>query len=109
MRKYGKVDANHWNIVQALRDLGCSVQSLASVGNGCPDLVVALRNCIWLCEVKDGSKPPSQRKLTADEQEWHERWKSEVHILYSVEDAVKMVTSAIPHPHRSQCPAESPC
>lgn len=93
MRKYGKVDSNHNDIVNALRVLGCSVQSLASVGSGCPDLVVARNNCIWLCEVKDGSKPPSQRKLTTDEQRWHDRWKSEVHILYCVEDAVKMVTS----------------
>ena len=91
MRKYGKVDSNHAKIVRALRQIGCSVQSLASVGSGCPDLVVAKNNCIWLCEVKDGTKPPSQRKLTPDEVEWHARWKSEVWVLNSVEEALEMV------------------
>lgn len=42
MRRAGRIDANQAEIVKALRAIGCSVQSLAGVGNGCADLVVNL-------------------------------------------------------------------
>ena len=47
MRKFGKTDANHADIVDALRRVGASVVSLASVGNGVPDLLVGFngRTC----------------------------------------------------------------
>ncbi len=69
-----RVDDNHAAIVSALRAVGCAVQSLAAVGKGCPDLVVGRRGQTFLLEVKDGSKPPSARKLTPDEEEWHRVW-----------------------------------
>lgn len=37
-----------------------------------------------LIEVKDGSKAPSKRKLTADQAEWHKRWP--VAVVERVED-----------------------
>ena len=40
VRKYAKIDDNQPEIVKALREIGCSVQSLASVGGGCADLLV---------------------------------------------------------------------
>lgn len=43
MRKYGRTDSNHAEIAAALRKAGASVVSLASVGNGCPDLLVGFR------------------------------------------------------------------
>jgi len=98
MRKYGKTDANHTKIVKALRQAGCSVQSLASIGGGCPDLLV----CCWpvvlgstctnyLFEIKDGSKPPSARRLTQDEKEWQARWRGPVYTVTSVEEALRAV------------------
>ena len=35
-----RVDRNHSEIVDALRQAGASVQSLVKVGDGCPDLLV---------------------------------------------------------------------
>ena len=55
MRRAAKVDANQAEIVQALRQIGAVVQSLAAVGNGCPDLLVGYRNRLFLLELKDGS------------------------------------------------------
>lgn len=88
MTRISKVDANQPAIVKALRALGCSVQSLAAIGKGCPDLLVARNGRLTLMEIKDGTKPPSQRRLTDDEIEWIQKWKSPVHIVEDVDDAI---------------------
>lgn len=59
--------------MEALRLAGCFVQSLAGVGKGCADILVGNDGRWYLIEVKDGSKPPSQRKLTDDEIKWHRK------------------------------------
>lgn len=41
-----------------------------------------------LVEVKDGSKPPSARKLTKDEEEWHEKWTGQIDIWESIDQAM---------------------
>lgn len=87
-----KIDANQNEIVNALRDIGCSVQSLAAVGKGVPDLLVANhRGELFLMEIKDGSKPPSARKLTPDQVKWHDNWNSEIHVVLTVEQAIDIV------------------
>ena len=74
MRRAAKIDANQTAVVQALRQLGATVQSLAAIGDGCPDLLVGYRGQTLLLEVKDGSKPPSARRLTPDQLAWHGKW-----------------------------------
>lgn len=92
MRKYGKTDANHAEIVRALRNVGASVQSLASVGEGCPDLLVGYQGKNFCLEVKDGNLPPSKRKLTADESIWQGNWRGQVDCVFCILDAVDLVT-----------------
>lgn len=87
-----KVDANHAEVVEALRKAGANVQSLAEVGRGVPDLLVGIRGKLALFEIKDGSKPPSQRKLTPDQIAWHEQWAGfQVCTVDSVEAALRML------------------
>lgn len=87
-----KIDANQVAIVNALRNIGCSVQSLASVGKGVPDLLVANhKGELFLMEIKDGAKPPSSRKLTPDQVKWHENWNSEIHVVLNVDQAIDIV------------------
>ncbi|PLC06385.1 hypothetical protein CY658_04950 [Variovorax sp. RO1] len=74
MRRAAKIDANQTQVVSALRAAGVSVQSLAAVGNGVPDLLCGFRGKLSLLEVKDGSKVPSARKLTPDQVDWHAIW-----------------------------------
>lgn len=89
MRRAAKVDANHGDIVKALRNYGASVQSLATVGSGVPDLLVGVDGRNVLLEVKDGSLVPSRRKLTPDEFAWHQSWRGEpVIVVYSATDAL---------------------
>lgn len=74
MRRAAKVDANHQEIVHTLRSVGASVQSLATVGNGCPDLLVGWNGKTILMEVKDGAKAPSARRLSEEQIKWHSDW-----------------------------------
>ena len=82
-----KVDANQAEIVADLRKLGASVQSLTTVGKGCPDIVVGYMGVNLMVEIKDGSNPPSRRRLTLDELEWHAEWRGQVAVVKSIEQA----------------------
>lgn len=75
MRRAAKTDANQPQIVAALRNVGATVQSLAAVGDGVPDLLVGFQGCTLLLEVKDGSRKKSERQLTDDQTLWHTDWR----------------------------------
>lgn len=92
MRRAAKIDANHLEIVAALRKIGATVKSLAVVGQGCPDLAVGFQGFNWLLEIKDAKKPPSARKLTEDEERFHREWRGQVAVVTSVEEAIAVVT-----------------
>lgn len=66
-----KVDTTQSEIVQALRDCGCLVQSLATVGKGVPDLLVCTPGDPWTialveCKTGAGKLRPDQVKFQAD-------------------------------------------
>ena len=91
MRRRARVDANQRQIVQALRAIGATVEPLHFVGRGFPDVLVGYRGVNLLLEIKDGEKPPSARHLTPDEQEWHAKWRGQVAVVESVEEAIELV------------------
>ena len=93
MRHRAKTDANHSQVVDALRRIGCSVRSTAALGRGFPDLAVGYRGMNFLLEVKDGSKPPSARKLTEDEQKFLLEWRGHYAVVESANDAIAIVTA----------------
>lgn len=66
------------------------VEILSRMGRGVPDLLVGTpRGRLVLLEVKDGSKPPSVRKLTPDQREWHQRWRRyPIFIVENIRDAL---------------------
>ncbi|MEQ1067238.1 hypothetical protein ABLB96_15100 [Acinetobacter sp. XH1741] len=92
MRRAAKVDANQTEIVKALRQVGASVQSLASTGKGCPDLLVGFRGTNYLMEIKDGQKVKSARKLTPDQIEWHESWRGKIYVIESTDQALEVIS-----------------
>ena len=92
-RRAAKIDACQPAIVAAMREAGASVQPLHAVGQGCVDLMVGISGRCYAVEIKDGSKPPSARKLTPAQVEWHAAWRGGVHIITSVEQAVAWVLS----------------
>jgi Holliday junction resolvase len=91
MRHRPRTDSNQTAIVQALRDCGCQVLSLAPMGAGVPDILIGTPKGLILVEIKDGSKPPSQRRLTRDEARFHLQWSEHVEVVESVGDALKLI------------------
>ena len=89
MRRAAKVDANHSAIVAELRRQGASVQSLAMVGDGCPDLLVGYGGVNALMEIKDEDQPASKRRLNYQQALWHAYWKGPVLLVESPEDAIQ--------------------
>lgn len=92
MRRYAaSVDENQPEIVKALRKVGATVQILSAVGQGCPDILAGFRDTNVLMEIKDGSKSPSMRKLTGDEMMWHARWRGQVCVVHTVDEALAAI------------------
>lgn len=91
-RRASRIDRNQPDIVKAYRGVGATVELTHAVGKGFPDLVVGFRGMTHLVEVKDGEKPPSARKLTPDQVEWHAAWKgSPVHVVKNVDEALAVL------------------
>jgi Holliday junction resolvase len=92
MRRAARIDANQEQVVSALRAAGATVQSLAGVGVGVPDLLVGYQGKTLLLEVKDGKKPPSERRLTEDQVRWHGAWNGgPLAVVDGVDAALRML------------------
>lgn len=89
-----RIDANHAAIVAALRKIGAVVHSLASVGDGCPDLLVGYKGQTYLMEIKDGDKSKSSQALTKYQVNWHDSWcGGPLSIASSVQSALNVLGS----------------
>jgi hypothetical protein len=96
--KIRRTDANQVEIVKRARQLGVKVLILSEVGKGCPDTLWLLPKVeknpfkLVLVEIKDGSKIPSARKLTVDEQKFHDEWGDSVIIISSIKEVEDLVS-----------------
>ena len=87
-----RTDANQKQIVELVRMLpGASITSTHTIGKGFPDLVIGYKGINYLIELKDGSKPKSQKKLTPDEVEFHMKWNGQIAICENFEDILKIL------------------
>ena len=91
MRRAARVDKNQKQIVQEIRAAGYTVQHLHMVGEGCPDILVGGHGVNFLFEIKDPSQPPSKRKLTPDEMEWHLNWNGQVEVIKTAHEALEII------------------
>lgn len=87
-RRAARKDANHVEIVAAFRKAGWYVLDVAQLKNCC-DIIISKNGRTIAVEIKDGTKPPSQRKLSKGEEEFRQRWKGEHKIVLSVDDVLK--------------------
>jgi hypothetical protein len=80
-------DAIEGEIIVALVNAGATVVQLSQ--KGVPDLLVGWQRegepINLLLEVKSGKAG----KLTTDQVEWHERWRGQVVVVRSVDDALR--------------------
>jgi len=86
MRLAPRIDANQESIVAALRKAGCSVQSLARVGAGCPDILVGRAGSNWLMEIKTDGGTLTQAQL-----DWNREWNGQADVVRSLEGALAVV------------------
>lgn len=87
MRRAAKIDANQPAIVDALRRCSVSVEVL-----GKPvDLLLCCRGETSLMEIKN---PDGKDELTKDQIEFIARWPGKIHIVRSVEEAIRSVLGA---------------
>ncbi len=91
MRRAARTDQNHTEVVDALLNAGCSVQSLAAVGCGCPDILWSLAGVNGLIEVKNPDVKPSERALTPDQVRFHRAWKGHIDVVETGAQAVDCV------------------
>lgn len=84
-------DANHNEIAEYLQERGWAVHDTSGLGFGFPDALVGKPEFCCVVEIKDGSKPPSARKLTPDEQRFKDNWTGPYVLAESPEDAAKQL------------------
>jgi len=84
-----RVDANQPIIVKIFRKLGWYVLIISQLKNCC-DIIVSKHGRTIAIEIKDGSKPPSQRKLTSGESKFKDEWQGEYMIIETIEDVLNI-------------------
>lgn len=94
-----RVDSNQRQMTKAARDMGVSVWITSALGHGAPDMVLGIPTqrggyLNLMVEIKDGSKPPSQRKLTPDEEKFHDEWKGQICVIGNLDDLVELINRA---------------
>lgn len=87
-----RTDRNHAEIINALRKIpNISVFSTHEVGKGFPDIVIGYKGVNYLIEIKDGNKPPSARKLTDAELQFHSNWKGQIKIVNNFDELLNIL------------------
>jgi hypothetical protein len=90
MRRAARRDDNEKEIIAAMRAEGAFVKVINDEGTF--DLLCWYNGRTLLLEIKDGSKPPSARRLTPAEQKFHDEWPgSDLYIVNSVEEALALL------------------
>jgi hypothetical protein len=96
LRRFGRIDPNQPAIVKGLRAFGATVQSLAEVGKGCPDILVGFQHRNYLFEIKDPNATDKRLKLLKpDQQEWHEAWRGQVTKIETLDEAIAVLQATL--------------
>lgn len=93
-RRSARKDANHNELVNLAEAIGMSVLETHQLP-GALDLVVGAYGVDRRVEIKDGSKPPSRRALTAEESEEFARWKGHKPDVWETEWDVHQTRSSM--------------
>ena len=95
MRRAARIDANQTDIVQALLGAGYSVQSLAGVGCGCPDLLVGAMGTNVLLEIKNPETTRGQTRETLEAQKkFSAFWQGQLAVVTTIEEAFEALRLA---------------
>ena len=82
-----RTDSNHTLILDAFRQMGCSVADLRLVGKGCPDAIIGYRGRDRFVEVK-----PIGKKPNSTQEAFYSAWKgARPVVVRTVEDVAALV------------------
>lgn len=87
------MDLNHAQIINGLRQAGIAAHSIASVGDGIPDILAGYRGICVVLEVKRFKEEPTQK-----EREFAERWPGPYCIVNTPVEAIEAVLK-----HAQEC------
>lgn len=97
MRTNAKIDINQPEIVEALRQVGASVKSVAQLKN-CFDILVGFRGVTYIMEIKNPERMTKAQRylpslaLTDGEYKFMNEWRgSTYHIVTSKEQALEII------------------
>lgn len=88
MRLAAKVDQNQMELIDAFRRFGFTVLSLAGVGFGVPDLLVARGQQSCLVEIKF-----EKGKLRASQENFAKAWNGRIEVARTVDDVVRIANN----------------
>lgn len=88
-RRAAKVDDNQSEIVALFRKLGWTVLIISQLKN-CADIIVSKNGRTVTIEIKDGNKPPSQRKLSDGEVKFRDSWQGEYALVICTNDVIEL-------------------
>lgn len=88
-RRAAKVDDNQKEVVALFRKLGWYVLIISQLKNCC-DIIVSKDNITIAIEIKDGKKPPSQRKLSEGEVKFKDEWKGKYELVICDDDVINI-------------------
>jgi hypothetical protein len=92
VRLAARVDENQVEITRGLSKLpGIGYWVTSMLGKGFPDLIVAHRCANYFFEIKNPKQPPSKRKLTPDEQKFHDTWPGQVAVVETLSEILKII------------------
>jgi len=97
MQRASRIDRNQPEIVKALRKVGATVLITSQLKNAF-DILVGYQGKTFIVEIKDGLKPPSQRKLKEGEQRCKDNFESvgvKYWIIESIDDALNMINGTV--------------
>ena len=96
MRGICRVDENQKGIHDRLIDeMDCSVESIASVGEGCPDSLVGCQGFNFVFEIKNPKQKPSKRVLRKSQVKWHGQWRGQVDKIETFEEAAAIIRKKV--------------
>ena len=81
-----KIDSNHTEIVDQLFLCGCSVQSMATIGNGCPDILVGYKGNNYVFEIKT-----AKGRLNKRQERWFNQWIGQKDIIRNIYEAINII------------------
>lgn len=87
----GRCDANQAKVIRELKQSGCSVVSISSLGGGVGDVLIGLGGFNYLAEIKDPMQIPSKRRLTPDEKQFHATWAGQICIIETAQEFMQKV------------------